>query len=529
MMYLTSPIPIPVNKADDDEYIASKLYSLLRVRRSDLLSYRLYKRSVDARNKSNVRFVCSFVADCAVPPLNATPFVPPLNLLDNVARTASPARIVVVGAGPAGLFSAIYLAKSGHHVTVIERGSNLSERQRAVDDYFAGGPFDEHANVQFGLGGAGTFSDGKLTSNLSATDLGHTVFDAFVRFGAPSSILFDALPHVGTDNLRQVVSNLRDEIVKYGGSFLFDAQVVDIQVERGSVRGVSYVQQGKTSYLNADCVVMACGHSSRDTFKMLNARGAKMQFKPFAVGLRIEHPREFIDTAQYGKLFASHRDLGSASYKLTYKCQDGHGCYSFCMCPGGTVVASNSERDSVVVNGMSNHARNADNSNSALVVTVSSADVKRYGYGDDVFAGARFQRDLESKAYVLGGGNYVAPCQNASDFVENRHSTRFVTSPSYPRGVRSCNLRELLPKDLGDNLAEAIISFERRIHGFLTQGTLTGVETRTSSPVRILRGDDLQSNVKGLYPAGEGAGYAGGIVSSAVDGLKIALKIAKDV
>lgn len=529
MLYLTSPLPISISKANDDEYVASKLYSLLRVRKKELLGYSLYKRSVDARAKSNVHFVCSYVVDCAVKPLNAAPFTPPVDALDCVPSARFRKRCVVVGAGPAGLFAALYLAKSGLDVTVVEQGKDVLKRNEAVTRFFDGGLFDEKNNVQFGLGGAGTFSDGKLTSNLSATDLGRTVFNTFVKLGAPKSILYDALPHIGTDNLRRVVANFRDEIVKFGGRFLFDTQVTDLIVDGGKATGVIAQQNGKTSRIVADYVILACGHSARDTFKMLYERGAEMQFKPYAVGLRIEHPRDFINTAQYGELFAAHRDLGSASYKLTYKCADGHGCYSFCMCPGGVVVPACSERDTVVVNGMSDYARNAVNSNSALVVTINSDDVKRYGAGTDVFAGMRFQENLERAAYALGGGDYFAPCQNASDFVENRISTQFVTAPSYPRGVNKTNLRELLPKDLGDNLAEALGAFDCKIHGFTSKGVLTGVETRTSSPVKILRSDDFQSNIKGLYPTGEGAGYAGGIVSSAVDGLKIAISIASGV
>ena len=525
MLYLTSPFSIPADKANDHEYITNRLYRLLRARRKDLLSYSLCKRSIDARSKNDVHFVCSYVVDCSFPPQNAVPYEPPLNVFDNVTEVASRDRVIVVGAGPAGLFSALYLAKSGLSVTVIERGSDVIKRKQAVNGYFNGGIFSEQTNVQFGLGGAGTFSDGKLTSNLSATSLGRSVFEQFVKCGAPNEILFNALPHIGTDKLQNVIANLRDEIISCGGKFLFETKVVDLTVENGIVTGVVTERNGKTSSLPAEHVILACGHSARDTFKMLYDNGADMQFKPFAVGLRIEHPREFINTAQYGKLFASHRDLGAATYKLTHKCLDGHGCYSFCMCPGGVVVAANSEYDAVVVNGMSDFARNSANSNSALVVTVNQSDVERYRYGSDVFSGLRFQQDLERKAYELGGGNYVAPCQNASDFVENRISTRFVTAPSYPRGIEPRNLRELLPKDLGDNLAEGLAAFERKINGFLTCGTLTGVETRTSSPIKILRGDDFQSNLKRLYPAGEGAGYSGGIVSSAVDGLRIAQAI----
>lgn len=526
MLYLTSPFPIPLGKANDRSYLTSKLCRILRVRQGDISAYTLHKRSIDARNKSDVHFVCSYVVDCSDTPQNAVPFVYPADVLQAVKPVATPKRCVAVGAGPAGLFAALYLAKSGLDVTVVERGSDVVNRSQAVDAFFSGGDFNARTNVQFGLGGAGTFSDGKLTSNLGSTDLGRTVFNQFVRCGAPNEILYDSLPHIGTDRLQKVVANLRDEIVRLGGKFLFDTQAVDLVLRDSDVTGVVVEHDGARETLPADYVLFACGHSARDTFQMLYSHGVQMQFKPFAVGLRIEHPREFINTAQYGELYASHRDLGAATYKLTYKCADGHGCYSFCMCPGGTVVAGNSEPDSVVVNGMSDFVRCAANSNSALVVTVDASDVALYGCGSDVFAGMRFQQQLERAAYALGGGNYVAPCQNASDFAENRLSERFVTAPSYPRGVNSCNLRDLLPKALADNLAEALVAFNRKIHGFLDFGVLTGVETRTSSPIKILRDDNFQSNLRGLYPVGEGAGYSGGIVSSAVDGLRVAISLA---
>lgn len=524
-LYLTKPISIAVGETDDETRIAAKLARLLHVDKADLQGFTLRKRSVDARNKKDVRFVCSYVVDCKRPPQNAASYQAPRDVFADAVPVRRPLSCIVVGAGPAGLFSALYLSKCGVSVTVLERGDDVDSRKTAVDNFFAGGTFLPESNVQFGLGGAGTFSDGKLTSGLAGTSLGQSVFNKFVDCGAPSSILYDALPHIGTDNLRRVVANLRDEITACGGKFLFRAKAEDFIVEGGAVKGAVVNQNGVFSRIYADCTVLACGHSARDTFQTLYNLGADMRFKPFAVGLRVEHPREFIDVAQYGKLFAAHRDLGSANYKLTYRCADGRGCYSFCMCPGGVVVAANSEEETVVVNGMSDYLRNGPNSNSALVVTVDERDVERYGFGRDVFSGIRFQRDLERNAYLLGGGGYAAPCQNVTDFLKNRVSTELAVSTSYPLGVKMRNLRELLPKDMGDNLAEALTAFNRKIRGFGESGVLTGVETRTSSPVKILRGDNFQSNLAGLYPTGEGAGYAGGIVSSAVDGLRVALTI----
>ena len=338
----------------------------------------LRKQSVDARNKSDVHFVCSYVIDTPSRPFNAEPYVAPINVLDGAKPIRAKSSCIVVGSGPAGLFSALYLAKCGVDVTVIERGSDIRERADKVQAFFDGGALDEHTNVQFGLGGAGTFSDGKLTTGISSP-LTYTVFDEFVKHGAPSSILTDALPHIGTDKLQTVVANLRDSIMSYGGNFLFDTDVSDIIIRGGAAVGVTVQRNGATDSIYADNVILACGHSARDLFYALDGAGVEMQFKPFAVGLRIEHEREFINTAQYGKLFSTHRDLGSASYKLVNACSDGRGCYSFCMCPGGVVVAAASERGAVVVNGMSNYNRLAANSNSAVVVTVSAQDIADFG------------------------------------------------------------------------------------------------------------------------------------------------------
>lgn len=513
--YLTKPLNIPLGQDVND--VRKRLLKQLKLRENELSQYWLHKQSVDARNKSDVHFVCSYVVEASIIPTNATPYEIPQDVLLNVEKLQIDASCIVVGAGPAGLFAALYLAKSGIRVTVIERGSDVIERQAKVQEFQSGGEFDENCNVQFGLGGAGTFSDGKLTTGISSP-LTYTVFKQLVRSGAPRDILTSALPHVGTDKLVDVVANLRDEIVSYGGEFLFNCSVTDFIVCNGRVNGV-ILENGNKLY--AGNVLLACGHSARNIFYCLASHGAEFAFKPFAVGLRIEHSREFINTSQYGALYATHRDLPTASYKLVYN-GTTHSCYSFCMCPGGVVVAANSEHDTVVVNGMSNYLRDATNSNSALVVNVTAEDVKAYGYGDGPFAGLEFQRDLERRAYSIAGGNYLAPCQNVVDFRANRLSVTFDMQPSYPRGVKSANLHELLPETICDTICQALEVFDRKIKGFGSSGVFTGVESRTSSPVKILRDETYQSNLKGLYPIGEGAGYAGGIVSSAVDGLRVA-------
>lgn len=522
--YLTKSINIPLGASEQE--IKRRICKFCRITASDLLSFRLRKRSVDARDKSMVHFVCSFVVETDVLPRNARPYEDPFDVLSSALRVSASRRVVIVGAGPAGLFAATYLSKCGIDVTVIERGADISERISKVKAFFDGGDLDEECNVQYGLGGAGTFSDGKLTTGISSP-FTYTVFSEFVRRGAPEDILTSALPHIGTDKLETVVANMRDNITAHGGKFMFNTALYDLAISDGSVRGVVVKRNGSVSRIPADCVILACGHSARDTFTMLRDRGVSMQFKPFAVGLRVEHPREFINKAQYGELFATHRDLTSASYKLVNNCDDGRGCYSFCMCPGGVVVAATSKRGAVVVNGMSNYDRMAPNSNSAIAVTVNAADAASFGYGDDCFAGIRFQEDLERRAYNMGNGGFVAPCQNVADFIANTPSQVADISPSYSRGVRLVNLRELLPQPLSDDIAESLTVFNRKIKGFAEHGVLLGVETRTSSPVRIVRDETYQSNVANLYPVGEGAGYAGGIVSSAVDGLKVAMAIAE--
>lgn len=519
--FVTKPLQIPLGC--DVEDVTPKLLKLLRLKQSELKNVCLHRQSVDARNKSDVHFVCSYLVEATRAPQNAQPYVFPQDVLCE-AKPRLRKEVVVVGAGPAGLFAALYLVKSGCNVTVVERGADIFARQAAVKEFFVGGKFNSETNVQFGLGGAGTFSDGKLTSGISSP-LTYTVFRQFVRSGAPRSVITSATPHVGTDNLAAVVANLRDEIVSYGGRFLFNAAVTDFVANNGCVEGVR-LANGST--LPAQAVVLACGHSARDIFDTLYRAGAEMTFKPFAVGLRIEHTRQFINQAQYGELFAAHRDLPSANYKLAFNGAD-RSCYSFCMCPGGTVVAANSEPNTVVVNGMSDHARNGANSNSALVVNVTAQDMETFGFGKGVFAGVEFQHALEREAFALGGGNYVAPCQNVADFAANRLSCSFDVAPSYPRGVASANMRNLLPEPLSNALCRALEYFDGKIRGFGSSGVFTGVESRTSSPVRIVRDASFQSNLRNLYPVGEGAGYAGGIVSSAVDGLRVAMSIADPV
>ncbi|MBQ3593310.1 MAG: FAD-dependent oxidoreductase [Clostridia bacterium] len=424
---------------------------------------------------------------------------------------------IVVGFGPGGMFCALTLARAGLKPIVIERGSPIERRKLLVEKFWAGGALS-HTNVQFGEGGAGTFSDGKLTTGINSP-LCDDVLSDFVKFGADESILTAAKPHIGTDVLCDIVRNVRCEIERLGGKVLFDNALTGLDIKNGKIAGV------KTTLgdMPCDTLVLALGHSARDTQEMLLANGFEMEKKAFSVGVRLEQKQETVNRAMYGE-YAGHPALPPAEYKLSYR-EGQRGVYSFCMCPGGYVVASASEEGGVVTNGMSLHGRDGDNANAAIAVSVLPTDLE-----SDVLSGVRFQRELERKAFELGGANYFAPCQKTADFIEGRKGN--LTSdivPTYRPGVREADLNEALPKFVCDMLKTGFAVFDKNRSGFNSMGgILTGVETRTSSPVRILRNEELQApSCKGVYPCGEGAGYAGGIMSAACDGMKIALKIIK--
>ncbi|MDR2452493.1 MAG: NAD(P)/FAD-dependent oxidoreductase [Candidatus Accumulibacter sp.] len=434
------------------------------------------------------------------------------------------ARPLIVGFGPAGIFTALVLAQMGFRPLVLERGKPVRERTRDTWRLWRENRLDPESNVQFGEGGAGTFSDGKLYSQIrDPRHLARKVLEEFVEAGAPEEILYAARPHIGTFRLVGMVERMRAKIESLGGEIRFKSRVDGLAMESGRVRGVR-LSDGEE--IAADHVVLAPGHSARDTFAMLHDCGVSMEAKPFAVGLRIEHPQSLIDRARFGA-HAGNPLLGAADYHLVYHAGNGRSVYSFCMCPGGRVVAATSEPDCVVTNGMSQYSRAEHNANAALVVDVSPADFG--GDPGDPLAGIAFQRRLETRAFELGGGSYAAPAQLLGDFLEGRASTGLASvTPSYRPGVRPADLAAALPGFAIAAIREAIPAFDRQIPGFaLPEAVLTGVETRTSSPLRITRGDDLQSvNVEGLYPAGEGAGYAGGILSAAIDGIRIAEAVA---
>ena len=434
------------------------------------------------------------------------------------------ARPLVIGFGPCGIFAALVLAQMGFRPIVLERGRAVRQRTQDTWDLWRKNILHPESNVQFGEGGAGTFSDGKLHSQIKDPQHhGRKVLSEFVKAGAPEEILYVSKPHIGTFRLVGVVETMRREIEALGGEVRFEQRVTDFQIEHGQIRGVTL---GNGEQISSEHVVLAPGHSARDTFAQLHARGVFMEPKPFSIGFRIEHPQSLIDRARLGP-HAGNPVLGAADYKLVHHAKNGRSVYSFCMCPGGTVVAATSEPNRVVTNGMSQYSRNERNANAGIVVGITPAD-----YPGDPLAGIAFQRQWESRAFELGGGNYEAPGQLVGDFLQGRVSTQLGSvEPSYKPGVKLGDLATSLPAYAIEAIREALPAFDKQIKGFaMHDAVFTGVETRTSSPLRITRGEDYQSrNVRGLYPAGEGAGYAGGILSAGVDGIKVAEAVALSI
>lgn len=523
-MIRVSQIKIDIEKSKDK--LKPLVSKKLKVSTDNMLDFTIFKESIDAR-RGTITFV--YTIDVTVPNEDAilSKKIPNVTKTPDLTYKMPPVleqppteRPVVIGFGPAGMFAALLLAQCGYNPIVLERGGSVEERVHAIDQFWKDGILDPESNVQFGEGGAGTFSDGKLTTRVK--DLrGRKVLKELVHAGSPKEILYMAHPHVGTDLLRDVVKSIREEIIRLGGEVRFNTKVDDFIIENDTIRGVV---TSKKEIINSRHVILAIGHSARDTFEKIYAHKIDMVAKPFAVGARIEHPQHLIDKAQY-KEFAGHEKLGAADYRLTHQASNGRGVYTFCMCPGGYVVPSSSEPNMVVTNGMSEHARAEENANSAVLVQVNTDDFK----SDHPLAGIHLQRELETKAFELGGSNYHAPVQRVADFLAG-HSTSAIGSikPSYSVGVTPTNLHDLFPKAICDALKEGIVAFDKKLSGFaMDDAILTGVESRSSSPVRISRDPEtLQStNLKGIYPAGEGAGFAGGIVSSAIDGLKSAEKL----
>ena len=533
-MLRLSEVRLPLDHSESD--LVHAVCERLGIESSDLIRYAVARRSVDAR-RSAPSFI--YVLDIEVTGeaqrkarlrhdrhITAAPDT----TYRFVARAPHdlPHRPVVIGFGPCGLFAALVLAQMGFRPIVLERGKEVRRRTRDTWDLWRRGILHPESNVQFGEGGAGTFSDGKLYSQIKdPRHLGRKVLEEFVGAGAPPEILYAAKPHIGTFRLVSMVENLRATILSLGGEIRFESRVDDIDIEtRGDVRRIRGVRLAGGEYITTDRVILAVGHSARDTFHMLHERGVHVEPKPFSIGFRIEHPQSLIDRARYGKN-AGHPLLGAADYKLVHHAANGRSVYSFCMCPGGTVVAAASEPGRVVTNGMSQYSRNERNANAGIVVGITPAD-----FPGGPLAGIEFQRHWEERAFVLGGANYCAPVQLVGDFLAGRASTRLASVlPSYTPGVYPTDVSECVPEFTVDAIREALPVFGKKIRGFdMNDAVLTAVETRTSSPIRITRDASGQSlNTRGLYPAGEGAGYAGGILSAAVDGIEMAEAVAKDM
>ena len=500
----------------------------LHVRASDITSLSIFRRSLDARKKPLLRWV--YTVDVTLRSgegkllrqnrsskiSKAEPYY------YHIPKIISDKRPVVVGFGPAGMFAALVLARAGLRPIVLERGDCARERQKKVERFWHDGVLDPESNVQFGEGGAGTFSDGKLNTGTK-NERGRWVLEQLVRFGAQEEILYDAKPHVGTDVLFHVVHNLRRRVCELGGEVRFGARLTALLKDGDALRGVEYVQNGQTLHLDCSQVILAIGHSARDTFRYLHESGVPMEPKPFSMGVRIEH-QELIDRAQYGA--PRTEGIPPADYKLSVHLPDGSSAYTFCMCPGGHVVAAASQTGGVVTNGMSYAARDGKNANAALLVTLKPEDFSYEG----TLGGMLWQEEIERRAYEVSG-SYRAPAQTVGDFLAGKATEQLSrVEPTYRPGVVLCDLHDVLPEKLTETLEQAIPALDGMLKGFADPGALlTAPETRSSSPVRILRGEDLQSAVRGLYPCGEGAGYAGGILSAAVDGMLCAEAVLRDV
>ena len=518
-----------LNQEERMDFLKQTAAKRLKIAPEAILSICLAKQSIDARKKDNVRLLCSIEVEvdneakllsrCKDPKISLVqPYV--YDLPQSKPLTQRP---VVVGFGPAGMFAALILAQAGQNPIVIERGACVEERTKAVETFWDTGVLNPENNVQFGEGGAGTFSDGKLNTGTK-DGRARKVLEELVQAGAPQEILYLSHPHIGTDHLPKTVKGIRETIESLGGEVRFHTKLTGIQQKDGRVTGVTVTEQnGHADKLETGHMVLAIGHSARDTYEMLYGMGLFLEQKPFSIGARMEHPQELISRAQYGG-FAECPSLGAAEYRLATHLENGRGVYTFCMCPGGSVVAAASEEGMTVTNGMSNFARDGINANAALLVGIGPKD---FG-GDHPLSGMYLQRKLEQAAFQLAGGSYLAPAQRVEDFLQNISSTRMGdVAPTYGRGIVPSNLSDCLPDFVVESMRQGILAMDRKLRGFAyPDAVLTGVETRSSAPVRLLRGENLQSvSLAGLYPCGEGAGYAGGIVSAAVDGIKCAEQI----
>jgi len=540
MIRLTD-IKLPLDHAEGA--VEAAIRAKLGLGKSGVLGFSVFRRGYDARKRGNIQLIYTLDVDVAdetgllkrhADDKHVQPSPDTSYRFVAQAPADLKQRPIVIGLGPCGLFAGLLLAQMGYRPIILDRGKAV--RERTVDTWglWRKRKLEPESNVQFGEGGAGTFSDGKLHSQISDPHHhGRKVLTEFVKAGAPEEILYVSKPHIGTFRLVTMVENMRETIEALGGEIRFTQRVDDVLVDTAAdgSRQLRGVVLASGEQLLSDHVVLAVGHSARDTFFMLHDRGVYMEAKPFSIGFRVEHPQSIIDQARFGSQ-AGHALLGAADYKLVHHCKNGRSVYSFCMCPGGTVVAAASEPERVVTNGMSQYSRNERNANAAIVVGIEPKDFAAFDDSGSPLAGIALQRALESRAYELGGRDYSAPGQLVGDFIKGRASAEFGSvQPSYKPGVHLTDLAPALPQYAIDAIREALPAFDRQIKGFaMHDALLTGVETRTSSPVRIRRNDDYQSlNTRGLFPAGEGAGYAGGILSAAVDGIRVAEAVARSI
>ena len=528
------------------EDLKNKVSKILRLKNNIDLNFIIRKKSIDARDKENIFY--TYTIDIEIPnekkylkiknvsPVSESSIAEYKTEIVSDYNKKSP---VVVGFGPSGIFAGLILVEAGLKPVIIERGSEISKRQADVKNFFENKILNTESNVQFGEGGAGTFSDGKLTTNIKDFRIAK-VIDEFVKAGAPDEIKYLSKPHIGTDNLVNILQKIRKKIIELGGEILFDTKLIDLNFENEILNSITVQNENYTYEIETENVILALGHSARDTFEMLHNKKIFMTQKPFAVGMRIEHKQSLIDKTQYGKFY---KKLPPAEYKLNHRCKNGKGVYTFCMCPGGVVVNASSEKNRLCVNGMSFFKRDSENSNSALLVEVGEKDFA----DNNPLSALDFQRKLEEKAFVLGGGNYNAPIQLLKDFINNKKSESLgEIKPSVTTGYTFANLRELFTSEMNDAFLEAIFEMDKKLKGFnCADAILTGVESRSSSPIRILRDENFYCNVssdrclfceakntervKGIIPCGEGAGYAGGIVSASVDGIKCAEMLIKNL
>ncbi|MCT4583315.1 MAG: hypothetical protein N4A54_00190 [Peptostreptococcaceae bacterium] len=518
---------LKLNISEDKSLLEKKIIKKLKIKKDEIIEYEIYKESIDAR-KNDINFI--YTIDIKLMDENKI-------LSNKKIKDVKEAleykyedvkegslnlenKPVVVGFGPAGLFCALMLSYRGYKPIVLEQGEDVDNRSKTVERFLKEGKLNEFSNVQFGEGGAGTFSDGKLTSR-SKDKRGIKVLDEFVKANAPKEILYKAKPHIGTDILKNVVKTMRKTIIENGGQIIFNSKVKDFKIEDNKIKGVYYNEE----FINTDTLVLATGHSCRDIYKKLYERNFELIQKPLAIGLRIEHPQILINKSQYKEHFDNEK-LSSAEYHLTYKTKDEkRSVYTFCMCPGGVVINSTSSKECLVVNGMSEHKRDKENANSALLVNIKTSDFN----SENPLAGIYFQEEFENKAFILGGSNYNVPVQRVKDFIDGVESKELGNvKPTVTPNYKLTNLKDCLPDFVYNSLKEGIINLDEKLKGFaLEDAILTGIETRSSSPIRIKRDNEsLEStNIKNFYPCGEGAGYAGGIISSAIDGIKIAEKI----